>query len=269
MKIKKIRNILPYLLSSIVIIVSTILINNIIGKNTRSKRDFSHISQEGILNLVTVYNLVNYYVSGDTITGLQYDLCKYIERRCGLTVNIFLENNLEMCVKKLENNTYDVIAHNIPITNENRKFLSFTLPIALGKQVLVQRKPVPGDTVFFIRNQLDLADKEVYVSQNSPSILRLQNLSEEIAEPIYVKEMELSTAEQLIYMVANKEIDYAVMDKELAIKNSVSFPGIDIETDISFTQLQAWAVRKTSPVLLDSLNVWISDFKNNVKKSNK
>ncbi|MDR2057575.1 MAG: transporter substrate-binding domain-containing protein [Dysgonamonadaceae bacterium] len=268
MKITKISNILPYLLSSFVIIVFSILMNNIIEKNTRSKRDFSHINQEGILNVVTEYNLVNYCVSGDTITGLQYDLCKYIERRSGLTVNIFLENNLEICVKKLENNTYDVIAHNIPITNENRKILSFTVPIALGKQVLVQRQPAPGDTVFFIRNQIDLAGKEVYVSQNSSSILRLRNLSEEIAEPIYVKEMECTT-EQLIYMVASKEIDYAVLDKELAMKNSVFFPEIDIETDISFTQLQAWAVRKTSPVLLDSLNVWISDFKNNVKKSNK
>ncbi|MDR0546659.1 MAG: glutamine ABC transporter substrate-binding protein, partial [Dysgonamonadaceae bacterium] len=30
--------------------------------------------------------------------------------------------------------------------------------------------------------------------------------------------------------------------------------------DISFTQLQAWAVRKSSPVLLDSLNVWMTEY---------
>ena len=32
---------------------------------------------------------------------------------------------------------------------------------------------------------------------------------------------------------------------------------LDIQTDISFTQLQAWAVRKSSPILRDSLNVWL------------
>jgi membrane-bound lytic murein transglycosylase MltF len=70
--------------------------------------------------------------------------------------------------------------------------------------------------------------------------------------------MEGYTQEQILYMVAYKQIDYAVVDKRIALKNKKLFPEIDMETDISFTQLQAWAVRKNSPILLDSLNCWIS-----------
>jgi membrane-bound lytic murein transglycosylase MltF len=232
------------------------------GKREVPNRDLPEIERSGFLNVVTEYNSVDYYVSGDTITGVQYELCLYIEKCSGLSVNIFLENNINLCIKGLKANTYDIIARNIPITNEYKEFLDFTIPITQNKQVLVQRKPQEGDSLPLIRNQIDLADKIIYIPKNSPTILRLRNLSEEIAEPIHIRETEEYSREQLIQMVASKEIDYAVVDKELAEKNTVRFPEIDIETDISFTQLQAWAIRKTSPVLLDSLNSWVSRFKN-------
>jgi membrane-bound lytic murein transglycosylase MltF len=253
------------IISGIFFLIALLLINTT-GKKNASKRDFFQISREGKLNIVTEYNSVDYYVSGDTIAGMQYELCKYIEKRSGLSVEIFLENNMDLCIKGLENCSYDIIARNIPITNENKDFLLFTVPVAQSKQVLVQRKPLAGDSTLLIRNQIDLASREVHVPQNSAAILRLRNLSDEIAEPIYIREMEEYSTEQLIYMVACKEIDYAVVDQELALKNSVFFPDIDVKTDIGFTQFQAWALRKTSPVLLDSLNVWISDFKNGKRK---
>jgi len=231
------------------------------AKRVHAPRDFQEIKESGVLNVVIEYNSVDYYVSGDSIAGLQHELCQYIENSSGLTVNIQLENNLGVCIRGLEDETFDIIARNIPITNENKEFLSFTIPITQNKQVLIQRQPLFDNSLLFIRNQIDLARKEVYVPKNSPSILRLQNLSEEIAEPIFIEEIEDYSAEQLIYMVAHKVIDYAVVDKELAEKNKLLFPEIDSSIDISFTQLQAWAVRNSSPILLDSLNLWIADFK--------
>jgi len=228
---------------------------------TKPKRDLPEIKAKKTLAVVTEYNSLDFYVSGDSIAGFQYELCRYIAQRSGLTIHIFLENDFETAIKKLENNTYDVIAQNIPITNENKQFLAFTVPITQNKQVLLQRKRNTADSVLFIASQLDLANQTIYVTKNSPAILRLNHLAEEIAEPIHIKEITGYTSEQLIYMVAKKEIDYAVVDKEIAIKNAPMFPELDFSTDISFTQLQAWALRKTSPVLLDSLNVWITAFK--------
>jgi membrane-bound lytic murein transglycosylase MltF len=232
------------------------------GKKEHLNRDFPEIEASGVLNVVTEYNSVDYYISDDsTIAGLQYELCRYLEKCSGIRVNIILESNLDACIKGLEKNTYDIIARNIPITSDNKEFLSFTVPITQNRQVLVQRKPGEGDSVSLIRNQIDLADKTVYIPQNSPTVLRLRNLSEEIAEPIYIRETGEFSGEQLIQMVACGEIDYAVVDKELALKNRIRFPETDTETEISFTQLQAWAVRKNAPILLDSLNRWIAAFK--------
>jgi membrane-bound lytic murein transglycosylase MltF len=223
-------------------------------------RDFPDIQSSGVLNVATEYNSVGYYVSGDTLAGIQYKLCRYIEERSGIQVRISLENNWKNCLTKLENHTYDIIAMSIPITNESKVSVAFTIPITQNKQVLVQRKTGINDSLPLIRNQMDLADKTILVPAHSPCILRLKNLSEEIAEPIHILEIENYTQEQILYMVAYKEADYAVVDKEIASKNAPLFPNLDVSTDVSFTQLQAWAVRKNAPVLLDSLNRWISDY---------
>ena len=234
----------------------------------KSVRDLPEIMKDKTLNVVTEYNSIDFHVAGDTVTGSQYELCQFISHRSGLTIQLYLENDLETAVRKLGNNAYDVIAQNIAITNENRKFLAFTVPITYGKQVLVQRKHNPADSVPFIANQLDLANQTVYVAKNSPAILRLKNLADEIAEPIHIKEITGYTSEQLIYMAVNKDIDYAVVDKEISLKNASLFPELDFSTDIGFTQLQAWALRKNSPILLDSLNVWIAAFKQQVPVGN-
>jgi ABC-type amino acid transport substrate-binding protein len=222
-----------------------------------SARDLPEIMKDKTLNVVTELD------SEDSIAGFQYELCKYIGKRSDLTVQIISENNFDLCIKGLQNNTYDIIARNIPITNENKQYLAFTVPVTVGNQVLVQRKSdEPDSTQIFIHNQIDLADKTIYVIKNSAATLRLRNLSEEIAESIHIREISDNSSEHLIYMVCDREIDYAVVDKTLAQKIASQLPEIDYGMDIGFNQLQAWAVRPSSPVLLDSLNVWITDFVN-------
>lgn len=218
-------------------------------------RDYPEIKSSGIINIVTEYNSENYYIFGDTIKGNQYDLIKYIEKQSGLKVNINLENNLERSIQKLNSNEYDIIACNIPITEELGRELSFTIPIAKDKHVLVQRKKEESNC--FISTQLDLANKKIYVPKNSPAIFRILNLSEEIAEPIFINEDHQYTAEQLLYMVAFNEIDYTIVNQKIALNNQKIFPNIDINMDIGFNQFQAWGIRKDCQELRDSLNNWI------------
>jgi membrane-bound lytic murein transglycosylase MltF len=255
------------LTGAFVLLLFILIILLLLFKNTTiRKRDFPEIKSSGILNVVTEYNSIDYYVSDDSIAGFQYELCKYLEKRSGLKVNIYLENNLETCINKLENNFYDIIARSIPVTSENKEDLAFTVPITQSKQVLVQRKLSKADSAVYIHSQIDLANKTVYIPENSPVIFRLENLSEEIAEPVHIEEIADYTAEQLIFMVSDGYIDYAVVDNEIASKNLQLFPNIDTKIDISFTQFQAWAVRKNAPVLLDSLNSWLSDYRSTKKR---
>ena len=125
--------------------------------------------------------------------------------------------------------------------------------------MLVQRRATEENDSLYIRSQLDLAQRTLHVVKGSPSILRIRNLGNEIGDTIYIKEIEKYGPEQLIFL-AHGDIDYAVCDESIARAVADSLPQIDINTAISFTQFYSWAVSKQSPVLLDSLNTWLTKF---------
>ena len=126
--------------------------------------------------------------------------------------------------------------------------------------VIFERRENGENDSLYIRNQLDLAGRTLHVVKGSPSILRIQNLGNEIGDTIYIKEIDKYGSEQLISMVAHGDIDYAVCDESIARAAADSIPQIDINTAISFTQFYSWAVSKQSPALLDSLNTWLDKF---------
>ena len=236
-------------------------INHSADQITLTSRDLPEIEKSGILNVVTDYNSIGYYVFGDTIAGFQYEMTKALEKDWGIKVNLFLENSLNDNLQGLKLHKYDIVARNIPVNSELREDFAFTESIMLNKQVLVQRKAANNNGVEPIRNHLELKKKTIYVPKDSPSILRLNNLAGEIGDTIFIRQDSTYETEQLVVMVASGDIDFTVCDEEVAKRLAERLPEIDIETDISFTQLESWAVRKDSPVLLDSLNLWMNRFR--------
>ena len=226
-------------------------------------RDYAAIAQEGILRVATEYNSISFYVDGDTVSGFHYELIQAFVHDKGLKTEITPLMSFEERLEGLSEGRYEVIACGLLATSELKDSLLLTSPITLNKQVLVQRKESgengENDSLY-IRNQLDLAGRTLHVVKGSPSILRIQNLGNEIGDTIYIKEIAKYGPEQLISMVAHGDIDYAVCDESIARTAADSIPQIDINTAISFTQFYSWAVSKQSPALLDSLNTWLDKF---------
>ena len=228
-------------------------------------RDYADIIREGVLRVATEYNSISFYVDGDTVTGFNYELIQAFGRDKGLRVDISPYMSFEDRLRGLSEDRYDVIAYGILATSKLKDSLLLTSPIVLNKQVLVQRKATGENDSLYIRSQLDLAQRTLHVIKGSPSILRIQNLGNEIGDTIYIKEIEKYGSEQLISLVAHGDIDYAVCDESIARAAADSLPQIDINTAISFTQFYSWAVSKQSPVLLDSLNAWLDRFQKKEK----
>ena len=116
------------------------------------------------------------------------------------------------------------------------------------------------DSAKYINSQVMLAGKTLHLVEDSPAILRINNLMEEIGDTIYVNTIEKYGAEQLIALVAHADIDYAVCDHHIAVLAADSLPNIDISIPIGFTQFYSWGMRKDSPVLCDSINQWLDIF---------
>lgn len=235
--------------------IVTILSDN--RKDAFVSRDWPEICESGKLMVVMEYTPSSYMRVGDSITGEQYRLVKSLSERLGVPVEISLENDLQKSIDGLRRGEYDLVARLLPITTDMRDMVSFTDPFATDKQVLVQREK-KDTTSDYVSSQLELPGKKIYVTANSPYIQRLSNVAEEIAaDDFIVEQMSDYNEEQLAMLVSNGEIDYAVCDYGTASRSLAKYKNLDISVNISFTQLQAWAVREDSPILLDSINTWM------------
>ena len=224
-------------------------------------RSYEEIIRSGVLRAVTEYNSISYHAQADSIGGLHYELLQAFADSKGLKTEITPEMSVEKRIEGIQLGTYDLLANNVLISSERKDSLLFTSPILLSRQVLVQRKPTEMNDQNYINSLLDLAGKTVHVVKESPSILRIHNLSNEIGDTIYIKEIEKYGQEQLLAMVAAGDIDYAVCDESIALTAANDLPRLDFETTISFTQFYSWGVNKENTILLDSLNAWLDSFK--------
>lgn len=223
-------------------------------------RDYPDIVRSGILRAVTEYNSISYHADKDSISGFDYELLSAFAKAKNLQLEITPEMSFENRLKGVSEGRYDLIATGTTVTTRSKDSLSFTHTLLLSKQVLVQRKLEKGKDSLYIHNQLELGGKILHVVKGSPALLRLHNLINEIADTIYIQEIEQYGPEQLMAMVSGGDIDYAVCDENIARANLGLYPNLDIDTDISFTQFYAWGVAKHAPVLLDSLNVWLDQY---------
>lgn len=226
-------------------------------KAPQTPRDYAAIAQEGILRATVECSPVSYHAEGDSVSGFDYELIHTFAQEKGLKIEFIPKKSFDRRLKGLSSGEFDLIASGIPNTRELKDSLRLTLPLMLSRQVLVQRRK---DDSLHIRSQLDLAGQTLHVVKGSPVIPRIQNLGEEIADTIYIKEIAKCTPQRLIAQVADGKIDYAVCDEHIAQAVADSFPQVDISTAISFTQFYSWAVSKQSPDLADSLNSWLGSF---------
>lgn len=230
-------------------------------KSTRP-RTYEEIVCSGIIRATTEYNSVGFHVDHDTIAGFHYELFQAFARDKGLQAEIIPEMELNTQLEGINHGTFDIIAGSLLITSEQKdSLLLFSHPILLNRQVLVQRKPQSEQDTAYIAQQLQLAQKTVYLPEGSPVKYRIHNLSAEIADTIYVKELPKYGSEQLMALVAHGDIDYAICEESIAKRLIGQYPQLDIDTAISFNQFYGWGVSKESQALLDTLNAWLDSYK--------
>ncbi len=227
--------------------------------------DWKDIVSRGRLNAVLKNSPTGYFIYRGRPMGFEYELLSRFCQRFNLTLNVILESDVEKCFHLLSDGECDVIAHNLTITKERRKNVDFTIPQYEVRQMLVQRLPdgyekMTKDQIEdrLIRDPIDLIGKEIHVRKNSSYATRLEHLSEEIGGDIkIIQEFGDIQTEELMDMVANKEIDYTVADEDIAKITATYYPNLDVNTPLSFPTRIAWAVNKNSPELLEKINQWL------------
>lgn len=229
-----------------------------------NKDDISHdlkdILASGKLVAVSGFNSTGYFIYKGEPMGYQYDLLRDFASSLGVKLELVAENDVEKAQAMLERGEVDLIANGLTITAERRNVYSFTKPIGQTRQVLVQRRASTPDAPEHVSSTLELAGRIVYVQQRSASEMRLRHVAEEIGEDIKVVPLPGVDADRLMELVASGEIDYAVCDEIAAKVKGETLPQLDCTVPVSFMQNLAWAVRPSSPKLLERINEWLDGY---------
>ena len=211
------------------------------------------------IDIAIEYGPLSLYRYDDTLGGFGYDILRHIEEQEGMRFKFHPVMTLKEALKGIDKGYYRMVVTAMPINADLRKRYSTTLPVFLDRQVLVQMKSDQDSD--FVRSQLDLAGKRVYVMAGSPVAERLHNLASEIGDTIYVFEDPLYGSEQLFILAATGEIPRAVVTERTAKSLIDYYPEADISTAVSFTQFQRWLLSPEDSLLCNRFDSIINVYK--------
>ena len=203
----------------------------------------------------TLYSPTSYFLYKGDVMGYHHDLITKFAKDKHIAVEFKIMRSLPALLENLDSANIDIVAYNIPITAEYNQRIEHCGLCNITNQVLVQ--PTENGKKQ-ITDVTQLKGKDVYVEKGSKYEARLFNLNNEIGGGIKIYTIARDTLmqEDLIEMVADREIPMTIVDSDIAHLDQSYYPNIDISIDISFPQRSSWAVRKTDKWLADSINEW-------------
>ncbi len=277
MQLTKSKIQLSFILSILVLIIASCSSNNNESGDSSNQNklsepvyfDLDKIKERGSLIAVVDNSTTGYFIYRGRPMGYEYELLTRLAKELEVELKVELVSNMERAFEMLNSGKADLMAYHLTITKERSQRVAFSVPHNNVRQVLVQRKPdnwrnlkLHQIDTSVIRNPIDLGGKTVYTRKGSSFADRLNNLSEEIGQEIDIVEVEGNVdTEGLIRQVARGEIEYTVADEDVAMINRTYNPILDIATDISFPQQIAWAMRKNSTVLKNTVDEWLTEMK--------
>ena len=231
--------------------------------------DLAEILKRGKLTVLAENSSTSFFIYRGKKMGFGYEILKEFANELGVELEIKIVNNLDDLTEMLNNGDGDLIACNYTVTRERSKLIDFSVPILRTPQVLIQRKPEGWEEMEkvkiekeLLRDPAQLMHKKVHVWKNSSYYRRLMHLQEEIGDTIFIVEEDGNIGgEELIEMVSEGLIDYTVTEANIAKINQRFFENLDISTEISVRQKIAFGMRKSSPLLNERLDKWLTNFK--------
>src|SRR5690606_6501278 len=134
-------------------------------------------------------------------------------------------------------------------------YADFTNPINTLSTILVQN--ADGEV---LTDPAGLHRKKVHIRSGSIYKEQLRKLQDSLSLELEIIEVQESS-EEMVEQVISGEIDYTVVDNDIALVNATYFDNIDINLQISEASEVALAVRKNAPELLAEINSWIDEMK--------
>lgn len=225
----------------------------------------SHLEKilaKGTLDISTFYNTTDYYVYQGITRGFHYDLAQDFAHYLGVKLNIIeVNNNIDSAIQRLQDHRYDLLAVSLTQTPERKEHLRFSQPFFQTGEVLVQNR-----TNSPVRNMADLDGKEIFIPKSANSYKKvLQQIQDSLNIHIYITETDQYTNEDLMHLVETGEINYTVIDENVAQASRFSLKNIDYSFKLQDSISVSWATPTGAHLLTYEINQWLAQ----IRKSGK
>lgn len=205
------------------------------------------------LTVGTLYSPTGFFIlKGDTM-GYDYDRICDFARSNGIVLRFKVARSMPDLLKMLDKKMVDVLACEIPVTAEYKTRVLHCGAVNETHQVLVQHSGTG-----LIHDVTELIGRDVYVEKGSKYESRLRNLDNEVGGGINIHAVEGEEAlpTELIQRVSRREIDFTIVDSDIAQMNLTYYDSINIQLRVGFEQRSSWAVSPRDQWLADSINLW-------------
>jgi len=219
------------------------------------KSGLEEIKESGKITVITRNNAHCYYTYRDKPMGFEYDLAKAFSDHLGVSLNV-VTSHWEKLFDVLNGGGGDFIAASLTNTPSREELIDFS-----DEYLAIQQQAVIHTSNYNTRKIEDLKGKTIHVRRGTSYEERLNELKNEGFD-ITIQVHEDTPTEELIRMVAEKEIEVTIADSNIALLNRRYYPDIKIAFPIEEPESLGWAVKKGETALQEKIN----EFFNNIKE---
>jgi membrane-bound lytic murein transglycosylase F len=221
-----------------------------------SKQEFI-LDKEGILTRGTLRvavdnNSSSFYIYRGRRMGYEYELLLDLGKELGVQVEFVVASDIDEAFTKLEEGRVDLIAMNVQQNAERESFVIFTEAIGSMSTVLVGREKLTSwDTLGM--DTVVVRKGAVYKSQ-------LEQIKDSLDLDFTILEVQ-DHEETLLDRVYEQELRWTVAEKNVAQTNATYYDELQLGLEVSKEEPVTWALRSTSPNLLQAVNSWLVEKK--------
>jgi membrane-bound lytic murein transglycosylase F len=248
------------------------------------ERDLEEIKAGRELIVLAPYNSTTYFLHQGEPMGYEYELLRAFAADRQLALKMVVVADRKSLYSMLNDGTGDIAAARIVPTPDEEQIVSFTRALYQTEPALVQQEappdaagegaekalePGPADPLpeidieaRLVTRPGQLAGETVHLPERSAYKRTLVELADEVSGDIQVVELGGKIADELLAQkVARGEVQFTVMQSNLADLKEAEFKNLKVRPILGRTHSVAWAVRKNAPALLAELNAWIEEKK--------
>ena len=221
-----------------------------------SKQEFildkDGILTRGTLRVAVDNNSSSFYIYRGRRMGYEYELLLDLGKELGVQVEFVVASDIDEAFTKLEEGRVDLIAMNVQQNAERESFVIFTEAIGSMSTVLVGREKLTSWDILGM-DTVVVRKGAVYKSQ-------LEQIKDSLSLDFTILEVQ-DHEETLLDRVYEQELRWTVAEKNVAQTNATYYDELQLGLEVSKEEPVTWALRSTSPNLLQAVNSWLVEKK--------